>query len=464
MQMPSTHRMFEDLPREHGFEPLRVEGTIPPELRGTLYRNGPSLFSGHGERVKHWFDGDGAVSGVRFAGGKATGGVRVVQSEGLLREREAGETLYPGYSTLPKKWTRRFMGRPKNCANTSVAAWQERLFALFEQGLPTEVCPDTFETLGESSLGGAVQGTFSAHPHYCPARRALYNFGVNYGVSTKLAVYEMPDQGSARRLVEIPLLGATMVHDFIATDRHLVFFAPPLRMNPLPILLGLKTYGEQLTWKPEEGTDVIIVPLDDPTNYTRFTVEPFYQWHFGAAWEEGEEICVEFVHYADYHSAILLDDLFAGRPTVEIESDFRRGRINPRTRSLTWEVLWDNSSEFPQVSPRVLGTASRYTYLTAHEDQAFGLQDVVAKVDSHTGKVQTLGFGDLQYPSEPMFVPRADARAEDDGYLVCYGYDVGVHRSFAAVLDARDLHAGVLARAWFDHHVPHTFHGVWVSG
>jgi hypothetical protein len=34
-----------DLPREHGFEPLRVEGTIPADLVGTLYRVGPSLFS-----------------------------------------------------------------------------------------------------------------------------------------------------------------------------------------------------------------------------------------------------------------------------------------------------------------------------------------------------------------------------------------------------------------------------------
>ena len=463
MQMSSTHRMFEDLPREHGFEPLHIEGSVPRDLRGTLYRNGPSLFSGHGRRVGHWFDGDGAVSGVRFDSGRAQGGVRVVQSEGLQKERAAGETLFPGYDTLPRRWTRRFLGRPKNCANTSVAAWQDRLFALFEQGPPTEVCPETFETLGESSLGGAVRGTFSAHPHYVPARRTLYNFGVNYGVGTHLAVYALPDEGAARRLVEIPLLGATMVHDFIATDRHLVFFAPPLRMNPLPVALGLKTYGQQLKWQPECGTDVIVVPLEDPAAWSRFSVESFYQWHFGSAWENGDEIVVELVHYRDYHSAILLDDLYAGRPTVEIESDFRRAHINPTTKSLRWEVLWDNSSEFPQVSPRVLGQRNRFTYLTAHEGPAFGLQDVLAKVDAHTGDVQTLGFGAHQYPSEPMFVPRADPRSEDDGYLVCFGYDVAEHRSFAAVVDALDLHGGVLARAWFDHHLPHTFHGVWVG-
>lgn len=463
MQMPSTHRLFEDLPREHGFEPLEIEGTIPADLRGTLYRNGPSIFSGHGRRVGHWFDGDGAVSGVRFAGGRAEGAVRVVQSEGLLAEREAGETLYPGYDTLPRQWRHRVLGRPKNCANTNVTAWQDRLFALFEQGLPTEVDPETLHTLGETTLDGAVQGTFSAHPHYIPARKALYNFGVNYGFGTTLSVYELPDSGRARKLVDIRLAGPTMVHDFIATDRHLIFFAPPLRMNPLPVLLGLKTYGQQLRWTPEAGTEVIVVPIDDPGAYTRFTTNAFYQWHFGTAFEDGDDIVVELVAYPDYHSAILLDDLYAGRPTVEICSDFRRGRINTRRQSLDWEVLWDNSSEFPQVSPLLVGERARYTYLTAHGDEAFGLQDCIAKVDTETGDVATVHLGDTQYPTEPLFVPRTRGRGEDDGYLVCFGYDVARHRSFGAVLDAQNLDAGVLGRAWFDHHLPHTFHGVWVS-
>jgi carotenoid cleavage dioxygenase-like enzyme len=37
-------RFRRDLPREHGFVPLAVEGTMPPDLTGTLYRNGPGIF------------------------------------------------------------------------------------------------------------------------------------------------------------------------------------------------------------------------------------------------------------------------------------------------------------------------------------------------------------------------------------------------------------------------------------
>ena len=72
-------RSLRDLPREHGFEPLRVEGRLPADLVGTLMRNGPAAFSPGGQKVGHWFDAYGAVSAVRFASGQALGAVRVVR-------------------------------------------------------------------------------------------------------------------------------------------------------------------------------------------------------------------------------------------------------------------------------------------------------------------------------------------------------------------------------------------------
>jgi all-trans-8'-apo-beta-carotenal 15,15'-oxygenase len=42
-------------------------------------------------------------------------------------------------------------------------------------------------------------------------------------------------------------------------------------------------------------------------------------------------------------------------------------------------------------------------------------------------------------------------------------YDPASDTSNVTVLDARDLSAGPLARAWFDHHVPPTFHGAFAT-
>ncbi len=46
---------------------MQVEGTIPPELRGTLLRNGPGLFEVGDKRIAQPFDGDGMVGAALLA-------------------------------------------------------------------------------------------------------------------------------------------------------------------------------------------------------------------------------------------------------------------------------------------------------------------------------------------------------------------------------------------------------------
>jgi all-trans-8'-apo-beta-carotenal 15,15'-oxygenase len=155
----------QDLPRQHGFEPLTVEGTLPPELRGTLYRNGPGQFGQFGTRYSHPFEADGAVTAVRLGEGRALGASRITPSAGLVEERAAGRMLYG----LSPPWHRRIRnslrGRSKNTANTSVMLWQGRLFALMEAARPTELDPEDLAMIGETDLEGTIVSWLSAHPH-----------------------------------------------------------------------------------------------------------------------------------------------------------------------------------------------------------------------------------------------------------------------------------------------------------
>ena len=58
---------FESQLGEYSYRP-RVEGALPPWLRGTLFRNGPSRFERGGRRYAHMLDGDGAVAAFTFDG------------------------------------------------------------------------------------------------------------------------------------------------------------------------------------------------------------------------------------------------------------------------------------------------------------------------------------------------------------------------------------------------------------
>jgi all-trans-8'-apo-beta-carotenal 15,15'-oxygenase len=459
-----------DLPREHGFEPLRVEGTIPAGLSGTLYRTGPALFSTFGNPYGHWFDGDGAVSAVRFANGGALGAVKLVQSVGLVEERRAGRRLYAGYGTHAPG-LRRFLpaSKRKNPANTSILPWDGRVFALFENGRPTEIAPGDLSTVGEDDLAGAVVGTFSAHPHAVPSRRAIYNFGIRYGVHMVIDLYELSDAGRARKLGEVPLARPTMIHDFIATEKHLVFFAPPLKVSPLRLLFGLDTLSDQMRFQASLGTDVIVVPIDDPKRWTHFTVEPFYQWHFVNAYERGAEIVVDVVRYADFDSNRWFGDLVRPRGSAYFAGELWRVTLDPVARRATSEPRWAHPCEFPRVAPAVEATRHTIAWVAANAAPAghpvARLHDAIARVEVDTGRASVWPSGGVA--SEPVFVPRPDAGpgcAEDDGWLLVLVYDPALDASNITVLDARDPSAGPLARAWFDHHVPPTTHGAFAPG
>lgn len=448
---------FRDLQQEHGFRPLEVQGTLPAELRGTLYRNGPALFSTFGEPYGHWFDGDGAVSAVRIDAGGASGAVRLVQSEGLLEERRAGRRLFGSYGTVVPGALARLRGRYKNAANTSVFAWNGALYALFENGKPTEIDPDDLQTLGTTDFGGAIPGCFSAHPHRVPQRRAFYNFGVRVGRQNLLDLFELPDGGAARRIATLPLPAATMIHDFIATDGHLIFFLSPLQLQVFRMLMGKGSFGENLAWRPEVGTEVVVVPLADPESPIRFHADPFFQFHFSNAFERGGELVVDLVRYADFSINDWLAGLPRGEALAHTPPAFCRAVIDPQRRRLDVEPIFEGRCEFPRVAPSVVASDYRFAWLNVHEGEDLGLFDSLARLDVGSGELRTLSLGEGCYPSEPVFVPRPGATSEEDGWVLTMVYDAKVDRSHLAIVEGTSLE--VVARAFFDHALPPTFHG-----
>jgi carotenoid cleavage dioxygenase-like enzyme len=286
-----------------------------------------------------------------------------------------------------------------------------------------------------------------------------------------LDIYELNDSGGGRKLAEVPLAHTTLIHDFVATERHLVFFAPPVRFSPLSLLLGLDTLDGAMRWTPELGTDVIVVPIDDPERVTRFTIDAFFQWHFLNAYERGDEIVVDVVSFPDFESNNWFGALI--EPHVMspyIAGELWRVTLDPGARCGTSEPRWAHPCEFPRVAPGVESTRHTIGWLAAYAASAGKfvdrLPDAVAKVEVETGR-ESLWLSGGGVVSEPIFVPRPGngvAHAEDDGWVLALVYDPASDASNVTVLDARDLSAVPLARTWFDHHVPPTFHGAFAPG
>lgn len=446
--------MFHDLSREHGFEPLAVEGAIPLDLKGTLYRNGPARFGSADGPYLHWFDGDGALTAVRLNGAAGPrGACRVTETRWLRAERAAGRQLYRSYAQLGRGW-RRWGTLPKNPANIGVLPVGDQVLALWEAGLPIGLDPETLECRGETTLGGAIGPTFSAHPHSVGG--TVFNFGVAYGPRFHLDLYTIGRD--VARLARLPLPRPTLIHDFMPTGRHLVFFCPPIRLRLARLLMGISDFNDNLAWEPEHGTEVIVVPLADPTHPIRFTIPPFFQWHLVNGWEEGGEIVVDLVTYDDFETNRWFGQVPYNPPTAPPASRYVRARLDPTARTVHTEVLLDTCVEFASVHPDDAGRAHNHAWMLhfPHGDRPFPPE--LGRLDTRTGTFTPLPLGGDVFPSEPILVPRPGHAAP---WLLSLCYHAPSRRSFVAILDGARPGDHPVARVWFDHAIPHTFHGAW---
>src|SRR5262245_35166000 len=95
--------LYRDPVREHGFEPLRVEGKLQADTPRPLSPTGLAQSGSSGRRYSHRFESDGGVSAVRLGDGLAAGAHRVIQSAGLREERAAGRPLYGSVVPRPRR-------------------------------------------------------------------------------------------------------------------------------------------------------------------------------------------------------------------------------------------------------------------------------------------------------------------------------------------------------------------------
>jgi len=84
------------------------------------------------------------------------------------------------------------------------------------------------------------------------------------------------------------------------------------------------------------------------------------------------------------------------------------------------------------------------------------------KHDLQRGTTEVHQFGPGQMTLEPIFVQKAGAVAEDEGWIMRCVYDPERNLSDVVILDAQDFSGGQVARIHLPARVPFGFHGAWV--
>lgn len=461
------------LREEHNYQ-ARVEGRIPEQMRGTLYRNGPGLFDRGGLRKRNLLDGDGMVQSFRFHDGGVQYRNRFVRTHKYLAEQAAGRFLYPSWSTqAPGGLWANFMapGELTGQAGITVFPWQGRLYAFDECALPYELDPDSLETIGISRLGLPEGLTiYAAHAKMDPRTGEWLHFGVLYGPSPKLHVTIFGRDGALKRHRVLPMPRNVYIHDWFVSGRHLVFVMHPVQIAFWPVFFGRKSLLDSLSWRPELGNLIVVLERDNDKPPLLLESAACYMWHSFNAFEKGSEIVADFVGYQNPDHFIGADPVasavMVGRKgEYAYPGSVRRYLIDPGTGRMREELVAAGNYEWPRVNEQHSCHDYRVGYMVQTRPGEF-FWSKACRIDMRTGQTENFDFGTGCYLSEQVFAPlpgRAYGAADprEPGFLLTEVYDSKSKRSFLAVLRAEHIEAGPVATVHLGHHVPFSYHGCW---
>jgi carotenoid cleavage dioxygenase len=444
---------FAPVADESDFE-LKITGEIPAALAGAFYRNGPNpQFTPLGDY--HWFTGDGMIHGVFVEDGKARYRNRYVRTPKWTLENAAGRALFGGFD--PRLTDPSAVGTDGGVANTNIVWHGGKLMALEEGHAPFEMDPQSLDSKGYLT---AYRGQVTAHPKIDPQTGEMVWFGYGVGdmpLSAGMSYGVTNAAGEVTRRDDFQAPYSSMVHDFLVTDRHVLFPVLPLTMSLERAMKGLPP----VAWEPEKGSFVGVMARDAGVETIRwFETDACYVFHPMNAWEAGSKIFADVMEYpvaplfpnAD-GSAGARTSARLTRWTFDLAGD---------SNMIKREALDDMAGEFPRFDERHAGLAYRHGWFAAGRRRPGGSGfDSIAHVDLLTGKRTMYELPEGDFTSEPVFVPRQAGAAEGDGWVVALIYRGLEDRSDFAVFEALDMAAGPIALAHIPRRVPHGFHGNW---
>ena len=453
------------LPVERDYRP-RVEGTLPAGLEGRLFRNGPGLFERGGRRKRNLLDGDGMIQCFDLAGGGARYRNRFVRTEKYLAEEAAGAYLHPTWTTPAPGGPLANLGSGiRSQAGVATLVRNGALLAL-DEGAPEAfhaMDPDTLDTLAPLALpGGLERRGLKPHTKTDPHTGDWHVAATDYGRRMTIRWLALDAAGAVKAEGSVRSPRMTYFHDFMVTERHLVFVLHAAEFSPFGMLAGLRPFADSLAWRPERGNLVLV---QDKAGGEPLLLEApaAWMWHALNAHERGGVLVADFVGYDNPDHFIGRNPAFAAvtrgeEGEAEHPGQVRRYLIDLRARTLREEILDAGNHEFPMIDPRVGLGEHRHGYFSCGHAGDWVL-DGVARLDVAGGARDEFRFGPGHFVGEPVFAPRG--AAEGDGWLLALVQGGGTGNAFLAVLDAANLAAGPVAKVHLDHHAPISFHGYW---
>jgi carotenoid cleavage dioxygenase len=328
-----------------------------------------------------------------------------------------------------------------------------RILALEEGHFPYVLDGD-LSTVGPTDFDGALKGSFTAHPKICPVTGELLAFGYS-ALEPYLRYLRVSAEGRLEQTEDITVGGPTMMHDFNITQNYVVFMDLPavfdlqLAMSGEMPIRWDDNYPARLGVMPRNGTDAQVKWYD---------INPCYVFHPMNSYEDGDTIVLDVARFSHIWRDSAMDF-----PAPELW----RWTIDTSTGRVFEEQVDDRSAEFPRVADSVIGLKHRYGYMMGMSEGGFSddpmsTAGAILKYDRQTGVRTQIELGRGRVCGEPVFVPSASPKSEDDGYLMTYVHDASSDTSRFVIMDAATMDNTPVASIDLPR-IPSGFHGSWIA-
>ena len=448
---------------------LVVEGEIPADLHGTLYRNGPNQrFKPRGDY--HLFAGDGMVHAFNIKNGRVDYRNRWVRTAKWNIEDKEGRAVINAMNPFDcePEYSDFVLVDKEGLANTALVWHAGRMLAMEEGHPPYEIDPDSLDSIGTWTFRGKLHTAMTAHPKVDPATGEMVFFAymATGPFAADVMVHKVNAQGVLTESIHIPTPYSSMVHDFVITENYIVIPVMPISGSLERAMEGAPPFA----WEPDKGMHIGILPRHGGTaeDVRWLDMDLAFAFHFMNGFDSDGVITVDACQMPHAPLFPTVD----GNSTGKAEPYLTRWTIDmnaPKPR-VEFERIDEFQSEFPQCDPRYVGKAYRHGWYTSPDGEFHSEMEAndnyfntVGHFDHESGALDRFSFGEA-LTSEALFVPRPGATGEGEGYLLCVVTSFETRTSSLYIFDALKLASGPLAIARLSHCVPAGFHGTWRPG
>jgi carotenoid cleavage dioxygenase-like enzyme len=407
---------------------LKITGELPKELSGLFLRNGPNPKEPINHENYHPFFGDGMIHGIRVEDGKA------------LWYKNKFVTSPFGFGP-----------------NTHVLKHGEKIYALVEGGISPVIMDSEMNFLEEEPFPASENKRFTAHPKIDADTGEMhavsYDFGEYVNGLGQVHYVTVDSHGKLikDKIIETP--SRPMVHDCAITKNYVLIFDLPVTFN-----LGRRDGDNNpiggdypVVWNDKHISRVGL-QSKKTDEIIWIEVNPGFLFHIVNSYEnENGQVVLDFCRYErlfDFDNPLPMGQ----KPFLT------RWILDPKAKTCSEEMLDDRPMEFSRVHPDYDGKQHRFGYLLND-----GRLNNYFKHDFEKSETITHDFGENCQAAEPVFIPKKNAKSEDDGFVVGFVYDKTTDLSDFVVLDAQNFSEAPLARITLPQRVPFGFHGSWIN-